>query len=385
MASVPSAIDELAAKVPPDVAGAIAANRLEFQISWAICRVLDLHDSGQSYALVLDYFDDVVELDDEESPTSLDFYQVKTRKSGNWTATLLLKRGKSKKSDIDRPSILGKLTGHRKVFTTVRLTSFISNRPVSLKLGTGKKPCDIEAYCLLDVEEDDRKKIIDAVEEETNITIDDEIAGNLKFVITPLTEDDHENQCKGRFVDWIERHIGSDAPVAPAYKVLRAEIKRRNNHEKIASDAADLRAKKMFGRSHMEQIVERIHAVPRSTATIDAITASLADERFAFKERSALVRACREVIACRLNPEHRMLAEVAELVRESVDAWGNGAAHGSTIREMIAFVENSVDRKAQHTFASTYSSVHFTALSLLVCHEHLQFPSSSTKSEDETA
>ena len=68
----------------------------DFQKDWAVCQLLELHETGDDYALVVERHDDVVVLDSPTEPRRADFTQVKTKDSGNWTVTQLLRVEKSK-------------------------------------------------------------------------------------------------------------------------------------------------------------------------------------------------------------------------------------------------------------------------------------------------
>src|SRR5689334_18860686 len=87
-----SLLDVIFQVKPREVSGSRSSNRSDYQKSWAFCLLLKLHRTRQDYLVLFDYHDDVVVLDSAGSPSAIDFYQIKTKKGGNWTATLLLKR-----------------------------------------------------------------------------------------------------------------------------------------------------------------------------------------------------------------------------------------------------------------------------------------------------
>lgn len=59
--------------------GAVLNERLDYQFAWGIQRILALHAQEKSYAFLFESHDDILELDHEDTPTKVVFYQVKTR------------------------------------------------------------------------------------------------------------------------------------------------------------------------------------------------------------------------------------------------------------------------------------------------------------------
>jgi hypothetical protein len=84
--------DLIVQKKPRETSGPRSANRFDFQKSWALCRLLELHQSGQDYLIVFDYHDDVLVLDSATDPNRIDFYQIKTKQNGHWTRSALVAR-----------------------------------------------------------------------------------------------------------------------------------------------------------------------------------------------------------------------------------------------------------------------------------------------------
>ena len=87
--------DLLVTTKPRETSGPRSANRFDFQKSWALCRLLELHKSGKDYLIVFDYHDDVLVLDSCGDPNRIDFYQIKTKQSGHWTRRDLIDRPNS--------------------------------------------------------------------------------------------------------------------------------------------------------------------------------------------------------------------------------------------------------------------------------------------------
>jgi hypothetical protein len=100
---VPSLKEQFAA-IPREAAGSRNSNRTDYQKDWALCHLLELHDTGQNYALVVERHDDVVVLDCPVDPERVDFYQLKTKDDGDWRLAKLLHVEKSKADPEKRAS-----------------------------------------------------------------------------------------------------------------------------------------------------------------------------------------------------------------------------------------------------------------------------------------
>jgi hypothetical protein len=118
---------DLLAKEPRESGGARSSNRFDCQKDWAICKLIELPDDGHDYLLLLDHHEDVVVLNSEILPTIADFFQIKTKASGNWTVHQLIKKPNSS-SGHSSDSILDKLYSSQTLCGDTRRLSFESNQ-----------------------------------------------------------------------------------------------------------------------------------------------------------------------------------------------------------------------------------------------------------------
>jgi len=65
--------------------GKLAVERFEYQAAWGLSRILQLYKSGADFGIAFEFHDDVLELDNMQSPMKVIFFQVKTQKTGTWT------------------------------------------------------------------------------------------------------------------------------------------------------------------------------------------------------------------------------------------------------------------------------------------------------------
>ena len=126
---------------PRDLSGSTASGRFSYQQTWALCHLMELHNSGNDYVVIFDHHEDVTTLDSEDQPTRINGYQVKTKDNGNFTVPALLKQETSSSTSANSlPSILGKLYDLKVRFPTeVDLLAIVSNTSVSVRLKSDGK------------------------------------------------------------------------------------------------------------------------------------------------------------------------------------------------------------------------------------------------------
>ena len=74
------AFDEILSKLPSDIGGSTADNGFSFQKNWALKKLLELEDSGESYTIIFDYHDDIEVLDSDEEKKFIKKKQIQKEK-----------------------------------------------------------------------------------------------------------------------------------------------------------------------------------------------------------------------------------------------------------------------------------------------------------------
>lgn len=115
--------------LPDDRAGSMAKNRFQVELLWGIKKIIELHKKSEEYAVIFDFKCDIeVHKNDE-----IEFYQIKSKKSGNYTPKTLLSKGQKKHS------ILGTLYGLYNSNHKMKL-AIVCNMPLKVK----EKIIDVE-------------------------------------------------------------------------------------------------------------------------------------------------------------------------------------------------------------------------------------------------
>ena len=64
-------------------AGSLVPNRYQYQYHWSLIKLLDLYDNQEDFAMFFEFGDDILILDSVANPSSLNFYQIKTKKQNS--------------------------------------------------------------------------------------------------------------------------------------------------------------------------------------------------------------------------------------------------------------------------------------------------------------
>ena len=120
---------------PREKAGARTGARYAFQAHVSLAKLLDLHEGGIDYRAIFDHFDDLAILDSSAMPSLADFFQIKGKKSGAWTAATLCAVSKESPG-----TTVGKMFHHTTIFgAAVNSATFLTNAPFRFELAGGAK------------------------------------------------------------------------------------------------------------------------------------------------------------------------------------------------------------------------------------------------------
>lgn len=183
-----------------ETGGLHAIRGFSFQIWQAVLEALRAHATGDDYAVVLEWQQDIALLDSSRRPTKVKFIQVKKNESSHhWTlngllsastnssssgsasvastpsssagaATAPAKKGKSK-TKVTMLSVLAKLYFHRRRFATLTATDlvFASNAPFYVGVGDAKTEETVTRVLLTELPEEAQKKVVMALRKQLDI------------------------------------------------------------------------------------------------------------------------------------------------------------------------------------------------------------------------
>ena len=258
---------------PRESGGSRASNRIDYQKDWAVCRLLELHETHDDYALVVERHDDVVVLDSPISPKRADFSQIKTKDSGVWTLSQLLRVEKSKaqpgKSAEKKMSVLAKMYCNRLVCEGQDITSsFVSNARFRLTLVDGEDGSNRTDIGFSELNPQDMGKIRLKLKEEHSLSDEPDCSSFMYLRVADLSLVDSSGHAKGKIADFLERQGGGEpVPVSAFYRVLFDHVKRKTNFEPEISDFRELLKRKAITKAEFQDILDKLPK-PRSFETL---------------------------------------------------------------------------------------------------------------------
>lgn len=244
--------------------GSIASNRFDYQKDWSLCRLLEIHTSGRDYMLIFEHEDDLMVLDSEDKPEKIAFYQVKTKDSGSWNLSDLLKRIRSKKGQ--KYSYLGRLYANKiRYDTETESLNFISNARFNItskKIGKGIEKIEI---AISKCDPSDIKKITEQLQSEHSMTSTPNI-DIVFFKVADLSLHDSANHTTGKIANFMSKTKPHKRYLPDlAYKTIFDEIRRKCNYEHECKTIEDLMKHKSISRKAFSEMLETIISPDNNT------------------------------------------------------------------------------------------------------------------------
>jgi len=233
--------------------GATASNRFDYQKNWALCHLLELHERGDDYTLVMEHHEDVLVLDSAHSPTKLEFFQVKTRRDGVWTRNNLLTRGRGIHG---RSSILGRLYGNRLRFEAATGSlNLVSNTAFDLRLSTGRSRSAVLVRAS-DLHHEEAESIASRLATEHEVDDARDFAALTHFHVCPLPIDQHATFAIGRLGEYLERRFPDRPhPTTALHRTLFDLVTRMQDVEHTPPTIGELLRKKAVTRRQLEDFL----------------------------------------------------------------------------------------------------------------------------------
>jgi hypothetical protein len=291
-------------------AGATSSSRFDFQKDWSIYQLLEHHNKESDYLFIFDYHEDLVVMDSESDPRKISFYQIKGKKSGNWTLKKLIE-SEDDKDGKPLLSILGKLYDCKCKFDSqTQSLNFISNAKFNVKLKDGSTAESKDSICIIEITPDDREKIKTKLISELSLKADPVFQDITFLKVTELSLDASETFVKGRLAEFLESvKPGGKFPIPALYQSLFGEVKRRSDYNKEITTFEELIEKKGIGKSMLEEWIQNI-AVKNYDELWQQIESRLNSESVPFSKVQSIRKALRDVEIAEQNPNNDLLKKV---------------------------------------------------------------------------
>jgi hypothetical protein len=253
-------LKELFVSTPPrETAGSTSASRFDFQRDVSLHKLLKAELTNQDYIFIFDYHEDLVVMDCEEKPEKVSFYQIKGKKSGNWTVKSLLK---SEKGEDDKPllSTLAKLYECRTKFEieTINL-SFLSNARFNIKLADKSNANTLESICAVNLTDEDKTLMKKALNDQKVMEEGAELCEDMIFFeVVDVSVKDSAMHLKGMLAEFFQERYGISPDVNAIHRMFFAEIKQRGNYSHQINSFEDLLEKKSISKSKFTSWLSKI-------------------------------------------------------------------------------------------------------------------------------
>lgn len=337
----------------------MASNRFGYQHTWTLCHLLRLHASDQAYVVILEYHDDVLTIDNEKSPAKVDFFQVKTRKSGHWKSSDLLARQKaataqsapaktSKETNgiLAVPeSIVGKLMDHcRSFLTQVESLNIVSNATFDLPVASPPPSTDRDRICLADLDSVSLEDIKSKIGSELKCAID--LPWNKVFLMTSgINITDHDTYGAGELSKYLDkRRPGGRFAVQPLYRTLCAEVRRRADNEWQPISFEELCKKKGLRRVDLEEFLQHAERQPDPEKYLAEVRGQLLSEGLQYRSVVEIVAAWHRYSVERIDQTNIVMQEFCGRIVEAVEEAAASTAW-QTLREYVAEAASIFEKK----------------------------------------
>lgn len=242
---------------PREESGSKTARKYTFQKDLSLYLLLTLHEKNEDYVFLFDFHDDLIVLDSARNPKKIDFYQIKSKDSGNWTAKTLTKK------DKDKLSISGKLYLNKINFVkNTNSLNFISNASFSFKqLANGEESLKRSKIKAHELEKTIFKEFEDTIKDEHKIDGHTLFGELTNFYVTKLSNKDSSTHCLGELSKLINK-INPENTINPelAYKQVFNEVSRQTENtfgDKSISNLGELIDTKGISKSQFVEFLEK--------------------------------------------------------------------------------------------------------------------------------
>lgn len=372
---------------PREASGAAAANRFDFQKSWALCKLFELHESPHEYVLILEQHEDVVVfLFDPSGAESAECFQIKTKAPhlSKWGLTELLKRekkaapgtpkGKGKKAAkpklVPGLSIIGKMYHNRLVMGAgVTSLNFVTNQAYTVTLNGGVSCAGRNTICLNELEAADVTNINTQVAAEHGLPNPvTDLVDRTHLKITDLSLQDHASHTCGRCGEFLEKRTPGRPYAVPAvHRALAEEVRRRADYEWTAVTFEGVVKHKAITRAAFQRMLDSIPQERRFDVVWSTIQPQLTSEGEVYTDTMAIKRQCKSVEMDRMNALNTVVAELQRCATAERDSLLTDAAH-PTLREKLA--EGVRRLRAKVTAGNTYTDDYLKAMLVMTLNDY---------------
>ena len=249
--------------------------------------MLDRHQAELDYLVAFEFHDDVLFFHSENSPTKVDFIQVKTSKKAD---SRKISEITARKDGAN--SVVGKM-----IQNSASLDNDFEIRMI-LVSNNAFEFCDVD-ICASDMDAKYKIKFLNKLKEEFPKFTEDKLA-QLHFKVSKIAVDHIDTFLKGRTQELFEKRFGKDFTinVATWIRLIQGEINRKNNHPADdINNVADLIAHKCISKSFIEQTLTDVENRHKNTPDIGWLKNQLSAHGWSYNDVMAFDKAYARALA----------------------------------------------------------------------------------------
>jgi hypothetical protein len=248
-----SLLEKLKQLSPRERSGALAIQRLDYQIHYTILRIVEMLKTDRPFVMAFDYFDDLITVDSLDNPNTIEFIQVKTRNTGNWTVRAISREvGRAPPS-----SIVSRMYDHVVKFQGENLKCFfVSNALFIVKNASGGQvrfhKFDFGQSAVHDSE---IEHLNAAVEKDFKPPLIDNWEASIAVENCPMGLDDQINSTRGCLEAYLDELAdGAAIRVKPLYESLFNTIHAKSGDCEWTNDNLQMLKDRSIGRGELEAL-----------------------------------------------------------------------------------------------------------------------------------
>jgi hypothetical protein len=335
--------DKLVSTKPRERSGSISASRFDFQKDWSICKLIECHQASSDYVIIFDWHEDLIIMDSEYDPKSVSFYQIKGKKSDNWTLKQLIE-SKTAKDGTLLLSIIGKLYDCKSKFDLETISlNFVSNARFSVRLADQSTSKAKNEICIIELSDTDKSTLRSKIKEEHGLTTDP-IYENITFLkVLDLSLEGSKAHTQGKIADFLESlKPGGKFNLPSVYRMLFDEVRRRTNYDIDIVAYQDLLSNKAIGKSQFEKIIDATGINKDYDEIWKVIEPILTNNGMKFQEIKKLKQAWNKLELEKMNPNNNYLLNIIETIKIiAIEQENNGTLASFTLLESIESIYNA--------------------------------------------
>lgn len=187
-----------------EVAGSDAYAAFEFQLMFGVELLFEQFDKLNDFAVLFEFHDDIVLLTGADSPSEIEFFQLKHSTKGNWTLAKLSQNSKTLKSGEKAQSILQKIYGNVSKFSEYSKSGQVVSNAYCTEFGQA------EATRFNAISDEEKAKLLEHIQ-----AVYPDAKSNcldvMGFRRTELDKTACHELVKGRVHSFLQSKIGGDA------------------------------------------------------------------------------------------------------------------------------------------------------------------------------